>query len=310
MVLIKIRFLQIKREARAAGIYTIPVAAAIIFLVYFCSEIYKIEKSAWLLTALLALTCLSIQVNRKDKAFVYSHIEKSFSEIYSEYIALTLPFSITALLTSHWFCYPALLIFLLPIPLIKFNVKRRTLFRKISLIISATDFEWISGIRKSFALIVPLYLLALGFSWLRILPIFILWFITISILPFYNECESIHILREGNYPTLKFLKRKIARHFKYIFFLTAPVLIINTIFNFEDWLVNFIFIPIQFSLLVFAISLKYTFYTPNQKLASKNILLSLVSFSSVIPYFLPVPMIMSVIYYRKAKINLRNYLDD
>jgi len=310
MILIKIRLLQIFREARAAGIYSIPVAATFIFLVYYFAEIYKIEKGAWILITLIFITCLSIQLSRSDKLFVFTHINNSYFEIYTEYVALSLPFSITSLLTDQWFCYPVLLFSLLPVPMIRFNVKRTTMLRNISFIIPPSDFEWISGFRKSFVLLVPIYFLALAFSWFRILPLFLLWFFTISILPFYNECESMHILREGNLSPEKFLKNKISRHFRYLLLLSAPVLIVNTIFNFDDWLVNFVFIPVQLSLIVFAISLKYAFYRPNQKFISKNILLSFISISSVIPYFLPLPVIMSVIYYRKAKNNLSNYLDD
>ncbi len=308
--LIRIRYIQIKREAGNAGIYSIPVLAGLIFLVFFCAEIYQIKNYGWVLTGLLFLTCLSIQINRKDRIFVATHIENPHFEIFSEYVVLTLPFSISALLTVNRMCFPALVTSLLVLPLISYNIKRKTMFRKLSLIIPASDFEWISGFRKSFAFLFPLYLLAAAFCWFNVLPLFILWLFTVSILPFYGECESYQVLRESNQPFRKFINQKILRHIKYLLLLSIPVLIINTIFNPDYWMLNIIFIAVQVSLLTFAITLKYAFYTPNQKLAAKNLIISLVSFSSIVPYFLPVPVIMSLIYYKKAKNNLRNYFDD
>jgi hypothetical protein len=150
----------------------------------------------------------------------------------------------------------------------------------------------------------------LGFSWFRILPLLLLWFITVSIASFYTECEPLHILKEGNFSSNRLLNRKLMRHSKYLLLLFSPLLVINTIFNPEFWILNIIFIPIQLSLMCYAICLKYSTYIPNKKPIGNSIILSLVSLGSIIPYLLPIPLLMAVFTYRKAKMNLNNYLND
>jgi hypothetical protein len=187
---------------------------------------------------------------------------------------------------------------------------QKTYFRNISSIIPASHFEWISGFRKSFLLLIPLCILAIGFCWFKILPLFLLWFITFIITSFYNEFEPVHILREGGYSSKRFLRQKLYQHSGYLLLLYTPVLLINTIFNFEYWIVNLLFIPVQLSLLCFAICFKYSVYEPSKNLTAGSLILTMVSLCALIPYLLPVPLVMTFIYYRKAKNNLDNYLND
>jgi hypothetical protein len=154
------------------------------------------------------------------------------------------------------------------------------------------------------------YILALGLSWFRILPLLLLWFITVSIASFYIECEPLHILKEGNFSSKRLLNYKLMRHSKYVILLYSPVLVINTIFNPEYWVLNLLFIPIQLSLLCYSICLKYATYEPNKKPIGNSIILSLVSLGTIIPYFLPIPLLMAVFTYGKANKNLNNYLND
>jgi hypothetical protein len=127
---------------------------------------------------------------------------------------------------------------------------------------------------------------------------------------FYKEFEPIQILREGNYSSNQFLRQKLYRHSKSLLIIYVPVLLINTIFNFEYWAVNLLFIPVQLSLLCLAICLKYSAYQPAKSSAGNSIIFAFVSLGSVIPFLLPVPLVMALIYYGKAKNNLNNYLND
>jgi hypothetical protein len=202
----------------------------------------------------------------------------------------------------------ALALFL--VPFLKFTLKQKTYFTTISSFIPATDFEWISGFRRSFGYLIPLYLLALGLSWFRVFPLLILWFISVTIASFYTECEPLHILREGDFSSAELLKRKLIRMVKYMLILQIPVLAINTIFNPEFWLLNLFFIPLQVSFLSYAVCLKYSSYEPNKNAIGNNVVLSVISLGSIIPYFLPIPLLMAVFTFGKAKMNLNNYLND
>lgn len=308
--LLNIRLIQIKRELNNAGAGVLLILGLIWLLIYVSFTTYQKIPEAYYLTVFLTIICLGLQSYRKDKQFVYQHIDKPHFEIYSEYVMLTLPFSISSLLTSNWICFFLLLATLFIVPFNKYIPKQKTYFKNLSSIILPSNFEWLSGFRKSFYYLIPLYVLALCFSWFRIVPLCLLWCITVAITSFYNECEPIQILRESGLSTKGFLKNKLFQHSKYLIILYVPILIINTIFNIDYWEVNLLFIPIQISLICFAICLKYSSYIPNQNSIANNVTLSLVALGSIIPYLLPIPLIMTFEYYHKAKNNLEQYLND
>ncbi len=308
--LINLRLIQIKRELKEAGLRSFVILGILLYLIYYSFIVYQKSLDAFLLIGFLFLFCLSLQASRKDKFFLYNHIDNPHLEIFSEYFILTLPFTILSLFTSNWFCFPILIAFLYIIPFLKYTLKQKTYLRKISLIIPVQNFELISGFRKSFLFLIPLYILAIGFCWFRILPLFLLWLISVTIASFYSECEPLHILKEGNTSSKKFLKQKLYQNSKCVLFFYFPILFVNTIYNLDFWIVNLLFIPIQLSLLCLAICFKYSLYRPNKNIGGGNIVLSFVSLSSLVPYLLPIPFIMALDYYGKAKKNLNNYFHD
>ena len=309
-ILLKIRQIQAKRELNSTGIGVLIVLGLLAFLIYAAYTVFLKSPDAYYLTAFLFLVCVSVQSYRNDKQFVYIHIRKPHLEMYSEYLLITFPFAVSSLFTENWFCFPTLAAALFLVPFLKFTIKQKTYLKNISSYIPAVDFEWISGLRRSFGFMIPLYLVALGLSWFRVFPLIILWSISVTIASFYTECEPLHILREGNFSSARLLKRKLFRMVKYILILQIPVLLINTIFNPEFWFLNLLFIPLQVSFLSYAVFLKYSFYEPNKNAIGNNVVLSLVSLGSIIPYFLPIPLLMAIFTYGKAKTNLKTYLND
>ena len=309
-ILLNIRLIQIKRELNHAGLGIFIILGLFLFLIYSSFLIFQKTPDAFYLTAFVFYVCFSIQSYRKDKLFVYNHIQNPRSEIYTEYFVIAFPFMVTSLFTKNWFCFPVLLAALGIIPFLKFTIKQKTYFRGISAVISPSDFEWISGFRKSFIFLIPLYILAIGLSWFRILPLFLLWFITVTIVSFYTECEPLHILKRDDLSAKIFLQQKLMKHSKYILLLYIPVLVINTFFNIEYLVLNLLFIPIQLALVWYAICLKYSGYEPNKNSIGNSILLSLVSVGSIVPYLLPIPLLMAISTYGKAVRNLKNYLND
>ncbi len=154
------------------------------------------------------------------------------------------------------------------------------------------------------------YLLAVAFCWFRILPLFLLWFLTTMIISFYSECESIQVLRESGETPGKFLLHKLYRHSRYIIILYTPLILINTIFNPGYLLINLLFVPVQVALVCFAIGLKYSSYRPNTMQTGNNILLTIIAFLVALPYLLPLPAVLSLVYFYKARNNLKYYLND
>ncbi|MGB4844925.1 MAG: hypothetical protein WBP16_10700 [Ferruginibacter sp.] len=308
--LLYIRFKQIKREADELGLYLVIFIAIALLFSYLAFNQYKNSDQAWWLVVLLSAVCLAIHYSRKDKPFIYKHLDKPSLLIFSEYALLTLPFSIPSILTKNWFCFPLLLLILFVISFLKFHFKRKAVFKNLSAIIPASNFEWISGIRKQYISFISIYLVALGFSWVRILPLFLLWFLTIMIASFFLENEPIHILREGNKTARRLLSDKLKINIRYILILYSLPIIVNAIFVQEFLLITLLFIPMQIALLCFAIGLKYATYKPQTNQLGNNVAFSIIAILSAMPYFLPIPVILSIAYFYKAEKNLKPYLHD
>lgn len=308
--LLYIRKRQAINEIKQLKAYSVIFFAILFSLSYYSFQLYHDKSFAYIITLTLVFICFGFQSVRKDKEFLFLHSENYHLNLYLEYSLLTFPFIVTSLFTPQWYCFPVLQIFLFFIPYNKFTIKEKTFFKNISEIIPVTNFEWISGFRKSFTSITIIYLLALGFSWLKILPLFLLWFLTLTIISFYNECESLAMLREKDRSAGNFLNKKLLTHIRYLMMLYFPVLIINTVFNSTFLALNILFMLSQAALLFFAICYKYSNYKPNQLLYVNNIVVTLVSLSAIIPVLLPLPVIMSVHYYFKANNNLNKYFND
>lgn len=309
--LLYIRSRQIKREIDGLGFYVIIFLAVVCILSFSAFIQYKNnQRTSLYIVLLLAFTCAAIQSSRTDKSFIYKRIERPHLQIFLEYAALTLPFSITSIFTQNWFCFPLLLSALLCIPFLKLQFKHRAVFKNLSSVIPASDFEWISGIRKQHVAFICLYLVALIFCWVRILPLALLWFLTIIISSFHLENEPVHILREGNRTAREFLLAKIKANVKYILILYSLPVMMNAFFVREFLTITLLFIPVQVALLCFVITLKYTVYKPLASPLGNNVVFSIVAILSAIPYFFPIQASLAIIYFYKAENNLKTCLHD
>ena len=309
-ILLYIRYRQLLRNIKGLGLYIPLIFGTTIYLSYVSYRIYSMDIYSIYLLALLLFLCFSIQLNRKDKFFLFLHVTHFRREVFLEYVLLTLPFSITALFTNVWYLYPIYLFLLFCLPYISYSLKKQTHLKNLSQLIPAYNFEWISGIRKSYAILFLLYIAALSLSWFRILPLILCWLITVIITSFYSECEPINMLKEGGQNSNHFLRKKLVQHSKLLLLIFLPITIINFAFNPEYYLLIPLFLLMQLVLLWFAICIKYSMYRPLRNSSANNILLSFVTLGSVLPFLLPIPLLMTLFYYHKAKSNLIYYLND
>jgi hypothetical protein len=272
--------------------------------------VYANPQKAWLITASLLLLCIYIQYTRKDKDFIYKQLQHPQVQIFFEYAVLTMPFSISSLFTNNWFCYPMLLLALAGTAYLKFQHQHRVVFKQLSSYIQPAHFEWISGFRKQYIALISFYSIALAFSWVRILPLFLLWCTTIMICSFYQENEPVHILRQGNNTASLFLINKIKYPLKKLLLLYTVPIIIQAVFENEFLPLTLLFVPAQLALVCFSIVLKYTTYKPNTLAIGNQVAFSIVSLLAAMPYFMPIPVILSLVYFYKAEKNLKKYLHD
>ena len=308
--LLYIRKRQLVYELKQLGIYSIAIFAIVVSVIYYTYTVYQDTVFALLITASIAISCYTFHSFRKDKEFLYLHSGSYHFSLYLEYSIFTFPLILMCLFTSQWYCFFILQIILLIIPLSKITIKERTIFRNLSRLIPAFYFEWLSGIRQKYLQIIFVYILALALSWVKILPLFLLWYLTLIISSFYNEFESVVILREGNKSSRDFLRKKLLKHSILLIFFYLPVLIINNLFNPDFIILNLGLLLSQIALLIFVMCFKYSNYVPNQIQYGNNLLVILVSLCASIPVFLPVPLIIAYKYYSNAKNNLKEYFND
>lgn len=309
--LLRIRYCQLLRIIKEGGLGSILLPFFIAGLVKAAYVGYYQEDHAIAITGILLLLCVSLQLSRKDKSFVRLHVSGWHRQMYLEYVLLTIPFAITALFTKQYYHFPLLLLILFFVPRLHINRPKVTLIPNLSKLLNPSDsIEWIAGIRASIYTLLPIYLLAIAGSFVRILPLILLWLMTATIINFYNEFEDVQSLRAIHQNARKFLHHKMLVHAKRIIFLYSPILIVNAIFNPSFIDINILFMLVQVALIIFAINMKYSSYVPATKNNTANSIVSLMVMSAVVPYLLPLPLIFAFIYYKKAIRNLNQYFHD
>jgi hypothetical protein len=310
--LVKIRLLQLRREIQSLGIfYTLFFAALAVGLVAVIFSQYQQRPNSWAAAGILVALAVAIQIGRTDKEFIFRHLPNPQQAIFTEYFLLSLPFTLPCLLTDNWYCFPAVAAGFLAVAGLQFHVSgKHTLLPGISRLTGKQNFEWTSGVRKTFPALALVYLLALVFCWVPVLPLFFLWVLTVFATGFYLESEPLMVLQAIAQSPVEFLRKKIVAHGKLLLMLELPALLVVLINQPQFWYVYVVFILLQFLLLSCAILIKYSTYEPNRYLGPNSILVMVAAAGAFIPFLLPLPLVISIRYWRKATQRLHVYLDD
>ncbi|MEO5572148.1 MAG: hypothetical protein ABIT08_15050 [Bacteroidia bacterium] len=309
--LIKIRLLQFNRQLLSIGIiYSILIFLSVLLALYFSYNGFIKVNNAYKVTGLISGVVFFIHLSRKDLQFVHRHIEYPIQNIFAEYVLFTLPFTSLCLVTKQWYYFPVLLFEFYCTAYIHIKRIPKTYFPGLSKIIRSNNFEWLSGIRKNSIFFLAIYFLGLASSWMEIVPLVFLLILTAVVSSFYYECEPLQILFATAKNAKDLLKAKIKNHSLRLLILFAPVIIINSIFHPNMILINILFVFFQILFLLFAILLKYAAYSPNNNVKQNSILFFFAFLGSVIPYLLPLSLIMNIRNYKKAVANLNQYFYD
>lgn len=309
--LVRVRLHQAKRQLNSLGIfYALILFAFLCFAIFYIFLAYRErEKSLYVFVASIFMLS-GIHFSRSDKKFVDSHVARPVQNIFTEYVIFSVPFILPSVFTSQWFYFPIWVFACFLIAHIKASFRQRTRCPHLSKIIPSQNFEWLSGLRKNLVPVLLLWVLALITCRVRILPLIFLWFIIVTATSFYQQCESLQVLFASSEDPGKLVTNKIRRAIFLTLMLFVPILVINSIFNPTLILVNAIFLFVQITIIVFAILLKYTTYLPNENLKGNTILMSMVTIGALIPFLLPIPVIMCFRNYGRSIKNLNHYFDD
>ena len=83
--LLNVRLIQLKRDLGDSGPGVLLMFSILLLLIGASYTIYQKTPDAFYLTTFLFYSCLSLQVFRKDKLFVYSTIENPRLELYRRF---------------------------------------------------------------------------------------------------------------------------------------------------------------------------------------------------------------------------------
>lgn len=301
--LLKLRYLQIKRDL---GYWMIPILLSVFFVskeISGQSQLYAV----WL-AAVCVLFLYTYHTNRKDLTFIKHYLAHPLRDVCINYNLLTLSVSL-AIASSGWIPIAfALHLCVTVLVFIKLNFSGPPLLF-IRKYLPASEFEWISGIRKNFIPLLILFLLALFLSPVKFFGPLALFLMNSIFLSFYNAFEPLSMLNPYNLPVEHFLKQKISFFIKVILILNVPLLLVNSVFHPDIIWFNLCFL-IGFSMLAsFSVYIKYANYQPKHDLKFHIDYLFFYA-AALIPFLLPLSFFLNRSHKKKAIHNLLNYTND
>lgn len=250
----------------------------------------------------------TIQMRRKDQLLLKNSGINGVRLYTSLFLFLSLPLFIVYLWLQEWSFAGILLAFALVIPHTK-----RAMFNLDNLFIGIGDFlpfrffEWRTGLRQYGLAVIFLFLLGAGLSFLPGAVPIIIFFLTLNTSVFYLFGESKELLVANAQSSSGLLLGKIKGHLFLFYTMICPLVILDLVFHPELWYVLAYVLIIAFFASANAILFKYAAYEPGERFDNNNVLQGLMLAFFLIPFLMPVPIIMAFINYRKSVKNLSQY---
>ncbi len=309
--IIKIRTRQIHRALAAVGIVRFVLLLVLLaFLEVFLFLASQENQNANYITGLFLFILILIQVKRKDKLFLQTHFSQYTNIFKIEYLLFALPLIINFLLHFKWLHSAAVILGSLLISHINYVPKKRSFNTFFQKIIPNEMYEWKAGSRQLMFIITPLWIIGLSTSFfIGSVPVAIL-FIGISSLNLYEICEPYQMIIASEKSPRKFLNRKIQLHSLILTSILMPLVLAFILFHTAYWYIAVVEYFLLISINIYFILIKYAYYEPNEKPAATRIMGIVGAISVILPVFLPVILLLSVIFYSKSLEKLNYYLND
>lgn len=311
-----LRFKQLIRFINEIGLFRLLFLLPFIFVLFYAIySAFKSENYNNLILSAYLLFILSVHLKRKDKKFlilICKNYNTKYLIFFTEYFILFIPIYIILLFTGKFLLLVLSIALLALIPLI--NISKTFNYKKINIInlsfLPKILYEWIYGLKSSWFILIPVYILSIIFVKYSITMPISAAFFGLYFTSFYLQCEPQNFIELFELPPVKFLFKKICTHVLIYWIIIFPLAIISLIFNTDIWKVS-IYILVSITILqINAILLKYSIYRPNMSINNSFIIVFLLFFSILIPFLAPIPIVFLLIYFYKAKNNLKIYLND
>ena len=322
LIILKIRLIQAFRVLKEIGLLRI------LFLIAFMAYIIKHARNSYVVTIITGIILLSIHASRKDKRFLKLNFNRSYLIFFVEYFTLVCPIIVVFCFLRDWENIIVICLFCVLIPRIYLNLGLGNVSYLVKILLNPFSsnlnfklnfkipinnprlFEWISGFRRYFIIIVSIYLLFLAFSFKEyVAPVgLVILSIIVSGFYYFGESREFVELFSRNYKT--FLVQKIILSVRYLLVLLMPIVFISLIFQPGTWYYIIGAIIIATLIQIITIVFKYALFAENMDLGRNGIIVSINVICILMPFLWPLPIIMGIKYYFKAQNNLKKYLND
>lgn len=297
------------------GIGFIRLVVLVALFVFLAVQLFS-QTSVWPNAMFVAIGALliigAIHIKRPDTQFLKTSFPNYKSIVLTEYLVFSLPIMVMMLLHQQWF---ALATFALGILLVsRLGVRKKpttlTINKKIVDLIPPMAFEWKAGLRQSWLLLIPVWMV--GFATINFIGSAPLAILVVGILTFafYEEGEPYNTLTVFELSPACFIKQKAMMNMAIFTVLMAPHTIAFMAIHRDYWYIAPAALIVLTTLHGYLTLTKYAFYRPNVKLAAAQSFCTIGFVSIFAPIILPVVWLLAIRFYFFPIKNLKPYLHD
>lgn len=272
-------------------------------LVYGIFQVFAVNNS-YIILSVNVLLILSLHISRSDKAFLKMVEMPVHLLFFIEYLILSIPFMLCLLALRAYWELLALPFILLGTTFLNFSIKTQEVRFQSFNIIPAYLFEWRAGLKQSWFILLFAYVGGVVFYQSPAMIVLCTALIIIMLATFYLYGEDKILVQLPQLSPFKFLVFKVRHHVFLSTLAILPLLLIFVVFQPEIWFVAFLLLIINLFMQIFAILQKYAVWYPHGNLQPNMTLYLFYFISFVIPFLMPVGIILFIRAYRKAIKNL------
>lgn len=309
--ILQIRYQQGVRTLRDLGLLRILFLGGL--LAVFSISFYNlVDLYSWWVVGAWAFSLVSIHNQRDDQQFLRHLGINRRMLFWMEYSILSAPFAFLFFIQGDLLHVLAVLASAAALAMInpifpKLRLKRAS--RSIRWLPKAA-FEWRSGWRNHGWILVLLLVLGLSMSNYVFVPLVALFGLALTTSAFYTDGESKEMLEAVANKPSTLLHRKAQIQLGLYSVMAAPLIAAFLLFHLHWWFVLLVVLAICVIFQLFALFLKYSMYEPGEPININlfTMWLGICTACLTLPFLQPVPLVMTVRMYHRAKANLQNYL--
>lgn len=307
--ILALRFKQFYRAISEVGFIRVVIVIPFVAMIVLGLMEGLLRRGLWEALVILGMILSSLHFNRKDKHFLKVLEGKRFLVYFFEYLLASLPFLCWFAYESAWLQIAACLGVVATLPFFNwtFIYQNAKAWLRFPVFMSA-DFEWMMGVRKNIGYIIPLYIAGLVLSYMTVSVLAVLLLLAMITTTFYLEPGEARAFLHLYAKSPKALMRlKIVRAVGLYLLFTIPLSIAFLIFHNQYWYLLLVVLAIGSVIQLTSVTLRYVTYTPKESNQRNAILLGYLLVCWLTPFLQPVPLLMTITYYKKAINRLRNY---